>query len=129
MKEGKKTQMTRKDIPKVKEELFKKQKYLCKICKRDLRELPSRDVCLDHSHESWMVRAVLCRQCNVLEAKIKRLFIRTGARNKGIDYIEFLKGLIKFQNIKDTHWIYPPKPKKRKKIKSSVKTKASRKKK
>jgi len=110
-------EMKRSDIPKVKEILIKRQKYLCKICKRDLRELPSRDVCLDHSHVTWRVRAILCRQCNALEGKFWRSFVRVGAKNKGIDYVEFLKGLIKFQSVKDTKWIYPPKPKKRRKKK------------
>lgn len=107
--------MKRSDIPLVKEKLLKKQKNICPICKRDLSLLPSRDVCLDHNHQSWMVRAVLCRQCNVLEAKVRNAFVRCGAKNKGIDYDVFLKGLAKFYNIKDTDYMYPPKPKKRKK--------------
>ena len=108
-------QLSRKDIPVVKEKLLKKQKGLCLICKRDLNTLPSRDVCLDHNHSTWMVRAVLCRQCNALEAKVYRAFVRIGARNKGIDYKVFLKGLIKFQGIKDTKYRYPEKPKRRRK--------------
>ena len=107
-------QLKNKDKPVIKEELLVKQNYLCKICSRDLRLLPSRDVCLDHNHFTWMVRAVLCRQCNALEAKTKRAFIRSGAHNKGIDYIVFLKGLIKFQKVKDTKYRYPEKPVKRK---------------
>jgi len=111
------TQLKTKDIPIVKAKLLKKQKNLCLICKRDLTTLPSRDVCLDHNHSTWMVRGVLCRQCNVLEAKYFRAFIRSGARNKGIDYIMLLKGLIKFQKVKDTKYRYPVKPKKRRKKK------------
>lgn len=108
-------QLLRKDIPIVKKELSKKQKDTCLICGRKLSTLPSRDVCLDHDHNSWMVRAVLCRQCNLLEAKYKRAFIRAGAHNKGIDYELFLKGLLKFQKIKGTNYRYPEKPRRRKK--------------
>jgi len=113
----KKIQMKTKDIPLVKDELLKKQKGLCLICKRNLYQLPSRDVCLDHNHKTWMTRAVLCRQCNVLEAKINNAFIRTGARNKGIDFLLFLKGMLQFQKVKDTKYIYPKKAKKRRKVK------------
>ena len=114
-------QLKTKDIPLIKDKLLKKQKGLCLICKRNLYDLPSRDVCLDHNHETWMVRGVLCRQCNILESKIKRTWIRTGARNKGIDFIDLLKGLIRFQKVKDTKYIYPPKPKKRRKSKKKSK--------
>jgi len=110
-------QLTRKDIPKVKEELRLKQNDLCLICKRKLSSLPSRDVCCDHNHTTWFVRGVLCRQCNILEAKTRNAFIRVGARNKGIDYELFLKNLAKFYKIKDTNYRYPEKSKKRKKKK------------
>jgi hypothetical protein len=106
-------QMKKTDIPVVKAKLLAKQGNLCKICKRDLTKLPSRDVCLDHNHSTWMVRAVLCRQCNSLEAKVKRSFMRVGAHNKGIDFVEFLKGLIRFQKVKDTKYRYPVKKKKK----------------
>lgn len=108
-------QLKTKDIPVVKQELLKKQKGLCLICRRDLRELPSREVCLDHNHQSWMVRGVLCRQCNILEAKYFNAYVRYGARNKGIDYIELLNGLIRFQKVKDTNYRYPEKSRRRKK--------------
>jgi len=110
-------QLKRTDIPLVKKTLLGKQKGLCLICKRNLYELPSKDVCLDHNHKSWMVRGVLCRQCNVLEAKVSKTFVRYGAKNKGIDYVLFLKGLIKFNSIKDTVYRYPDKPKRRRKKK------------
>lgn len=117
-------QMKPKDIKTVKEKLLKKQKGLCLICKRNLYELPSRNICLDHCHTTWMVRGVLCRACNSLEGKFKRNFIRVGAKNKGIIYTEFLKGLVKFQARKDTNYRYPEKPKRRKrKAKAKAKPK------
>jgi hypothetical protein len=115
--------MKRSDIPTVKVKLLKKQQGLCLICKRDLTLLPSRNACLDHNHSSWMVRGVLCRQCNVLEAKYFRAFVRSGARNQGVDYKELLKGLIRFLKVKDTKYRYPPKPKRRKKNKTKGKRK------
>lgn len=105
-------QLLNKDKPLIKQKLLKKQKGLCKICKRDLYSLPSRDVCLDHDHYTNRVRAVLCRVCNSLEGKFNKTFIRYGARNKGIDYKEFLRGLIKFQDIKQTEYLYPVKKRK-----------------
>jgi hypothetical protein len=108
-------QLKNKDIPLLKEKLLLKQKGKCLICGRNIAELSSFNICLDHNHSSWMVRGVLCRQCNVLEAKITRAFIRVGARNKGIDFVDFLKGMLRFQKVKDTKYRYPEKPKRRKK--------------
>lgn len=108
-------QLSRSELPEIKQKLLEKQKGLCAICKRDLTNEDSFQICLDHNHETWMVRAVLCRPCNALEGKYYRAFIRVGAKNKGMDYTEFLKGLVKFTKIKDTKYRYPDKPKRRKK--------------
>ena len=113
MSKAQKVQLKRSDIPRVRQELLEQQGGKCLICQRDLTKLPSRDVCCDHNHQTWMVRATLCRQCNILESKFMRYFIRSGAKNKGIDYIKFLRGLIKFQKVKDTKYIYPLKTKRR----------------
>jgi len=124
-------QMKRSDIPKVREELRIKQNNKCLICGKEFTD-KIRPV-LDHNHSSWMVRGVLCRECNILEAKYYNAFVRVGARNKGIDYVTMLKGLIRYFGIKDTKYIYPPKPKKRKvsnkKQRVSVKRKKNGKKK
>lgn len=43
-----------------KEEILKKQKYKCAICKKDI----SKRSCVDHNHKTLKVRALLCDFCN-----------------------------------------------------------------
>lgn len=105
-------QLKRSDIPKVRKELQEKQGNKCLIC--GLIFTSKRIPCLDHNHSTNMVRGVLCRACNSLEGKVWKYFVRMGARNQGIDYIKFLRGLIKFQKVKDTKYIYPVKAKRKK---------------
>lgn len=57
-----------KDIPVLKEKLFKKQKGRCALC--NCRMTDSKDICLDHCHVSGVIRALLCRNCNAMEGKV-----------------------------------------------------------
>lgn len=97
-----------KDIPRIKDELMINQSDYCPICKRDLViDVPKRDRCLDHNHKTGHIRAVLCRGCNSMEGKVYRAFVRVGLRNQGVDYVEFLKGLIEYQSVQETKYIHP----------------------
>jgi len=42
--------------------LYKEQRGLCAICKRD--EATVGTLCLDHCHETGKIRGLLCRKCN-----------------------------------------------------------------
>lgn len=46
------------------DQMVEKQNYQCKICKDDLRELPLKNVHVDHSHSSGKIRGILCNKCN-----------------------------------------------------------------
>ena len=47
------------------EELMNKQKGCCAICKESLLDpFSERNYCIDHDHESDMVRGLLCSNCN-----------------------------------------------------------------
>jgi hypothetical protein len=56
-------------------QLLAKQVGKCALCKRDCRQ---RTPCLDHCHDSGVVRGVLCRGCNAQLGKIENNLARNG---------------------------------------------------
>lgn len=44
------------------DELFKKQKGLCAICKS--KEIIRDILCVDHNHQTGKIRGLLCQTCN-----------------------------------------------------------------
>jgi nitrate/TMAO reductase-like tetraheme cytochrome c subunit len=46
-------------------DLLNEQKYLCAICGTDLTQLDTREVHLDHNHETGKIRGILCGHCNL----------------------------------------------------------------
>lgn len=95
------------DLKRVKQELIKIQDWLCPICQRDLSTLKSRDVCVDHNHNTGYIRAVLCRSCNSMEGRVYKLFIRMGLRKAGVDYYRYLHYLAWYIDTPDTCYLHP----------------------
>lgn len=58
------------EILRIKNELLEKQNWICPLCQLDLRDVIPRNICLDHDHDTGMIRGVLCRNCNSMEGKI-----------------------------------------------------------
>lgn len=48
------------------------QKFLCKVCGKDLKEEKNSNRHMDHDHKSKLVRGVLCATCNMVLGKIER---------------------------------------------------------
>lgn len=61
---NKNDRLTNKEIPEAKKMLLVDQDYICSLCDKDLSKEPSKNICLDHSHVTGQIRAVLCRNCN-----------------------------------------------------------------
>lgn len=88
--------MKRKDIPKYKQELFKKQNGVCPLSQLKIEDINKAH--LDHDHtltgpNIGRCRSLLTPQANILEGRIKHQFKRSGLDGK-IDYIVFLKNLV-----------------------------------
>jgi 5-methylcytosine-specific restriction endonuclease McrA len=66
-----------KDIPVLRDRLIKEQDGKCLLCAIDLSTVVA---CLDHDHETGLIRGVLCQNCNGIEGKITNL-ARRAKRN------------------------------------------------
>lgn len=53
---------------------------LCPICETPMLQQEMKNRCVDHCHKTGLIRDVLCRNCNGIEAKIHNL-LRRGKRN------------------------------------------------
>lgn len=73
-------QLKYKDLPIIRDELYKKQKGICPICNR---KIEIDNAVVDHHHKkkvkgTGLLRGVLCRNCNVFLGKIENNCVRFG---------------------------------------------------
>lgn len=73
------------EVAAIRQQLYIRQGGICPLCKTKIPRLP--DACLDHDHDSGLIRAVLCRNCNGVEGKIRNLVRRA---RRGMPYEEYL---------------------------------------
>lgn len=71
-RQEKATKLKHKDVALVRAELLAKQHGKCALCGIKLTTAKGRlNQCLDHCHSTGFIRAVLCKNCNRAEGKIK----------------------------------------------------------
>jgi len=58
------------EIKEAKEVLLAAQGWECPLCDRDLSQVESKFIHLDHSHINGQIRAALCSSCNQMEGQI-----------------------------------------------------------
>jgi len=80
-----------KEVKAYRLKLLKKQGYFCPLCGF---KIEISQATLDHCHESGHVRAVLHRNCNQIEGRIKSWVRRAG---KHIEPVAFLEAIL-------AHW-------------------------
>lgn len=73
----------------IKHRLYDKQKGICPLCETKMPSLVN--ACLDHDHDTGLIRSVLCRNCNGIEGKIKNLVRRA---RRGMEYEQYLGRII-----------------------------------
>ena len=74
----------------IKEEMLAEQGGVCAIC---TTPIAGDNACLDHDHKSGYLRAVLCRNCNRGEGKVKT--VATSCKRQ-FDQIWWLKRLLAY---------------------------------
>lgn len=99
-----------RELREFKQKLLEQQGWICPICKTDLKKQESKNVCADHCHISGLMRSVLCRNCNGIEAKIHNL-LRRGRRT--LTENEYFDNIVKYVSFwREEHQlcIYPMHP-------------------
>jgi hypothetical protein len=91
-----------KDIKTIRDSMLKEQGGIDPIA-----NVTIIDPCLDHCHQTGVVRGVLDRRVNSWEGKVKNSFARTGVKKLGADYIESLKRLIVYLEADRPKIIHP----------------------
>lgn len=102
--------LKRKDMPVMRNELYKKQGGRCPISGRPLPSLKSTNLCIDHDHTTGVIRAVLSKGINGLEGKVKNLLVRWGGCKSQQEMIKMLRGLADYWETHltpQTNFIYP----------------------
>jgi predicted metal-dependent hydrolase len=80
--------------------LLKEQAGVCVLCVQVIREGQET---LDHDHDTGHVRAVLCRNCNHIEGRMK-----SWAKRSGVPVIDFIRNLLDFLESDHTHNPFHP---------------------
>lgn len=114
MKKIKPRQLKSNEIGFIREQILKKQKGICPICKNQIT-----DPCLDHHHKkrikgTGLVRGVLCRNCNSFLGKAENNARRCGIQNKDLPFI--LRNMADFLEKKSYPYIHPSEKLKEKKL-------------
>lgn len=110
-------QLTQKELPDLRNELLKKQKYLCPICDNKIN-----DPVLDHHHikrigGTGRIRQVLCRSCNVFLAKSENNAIRYCISQQDLPRI--LRNMADYLEAEQTLYIHPSEKPKEPKLKKT----------
>lgn len=79
-------------VPIIKLKMLIAQEGRCAIPSCRIKLSP-KDACLDHDHKSGSIRAVLCRNCNGIEGRVKNLATR--AKRDGTPEF-FLRSLLDY---------------------------------
>ena len=95
------------EIKKIKLELIEKQGGICPLCMIPFSQLPSRDWCLDHDHETGAVRGVLCRNCNGNEGRIVSRIIRSARGKPKLHWLSRLWHYLDKHKVNQTGLLHP----------------------
>src|ERR1039458_7171981 len=93
IKNIKKDRLKGSEIAEARALILKSQGYCCALCGIDLRTVPPKQVCLDHSHATGFVRGVLCINCNQQEGRVHNSARRA---KRGRSPYEWLVSLIEY---------------------------------
>lgn len=110
-------QLKHSDVPELRDQLYKRQKGICPICKKLIV-----GPCLDHHHVkrvkgTGLIRGVLCRTCNVFIAKSENNCVRYGIGADNLPAI--LRNMADYLEKTPYPYIHPSEAPKAQKLKKS----------
>ena len=79
------------------------------MCSTDLSNSNTKNIHLDHDHETGLIRSVLCARCNRIQGKVEKLYNRYTPKDvkSDTDKRKFYKGLLSYLDIISTNYIHP----------------------
>ena len=123
------------DIQKVRNDLLEKQNWICPVCNQTLQYTLTRNIVVDHDHNTGYVRAAMHRGCNRAEGSIFKSAQKWGKATNLQEVIKVLENLIAFWKLHSrpqTNLIYynhkTPKQKQEAAKKKTAKKQAAKKK-
>lgn len=85
-----------------------KEQVTCPISGRVLADIDSKNIVLDHCHDTGLVRGALPRGINGMEGKVFNAVSRWGGVGDNVDeVIRLLEGLIRYWKQEPLPFIYP----------------------
>ena len=102
-------QLKQKDLVDVRATLLESQGNICILCGRSA-EVIGKTLCVDHSHKTGLVRAVLCRNCNSMAGRVENSINRA---KQGISFEQWLDNFVEYIKADSTCMIHPAHGKKK----------------
>lgn len=96
------TKIKSTDIAKVRNELLEKQDWICPVCGQSLRHVLTRNIVVDHDHNTGYIRAAMHRGCNKAEGSIFQTAKKWGKATTLDEIIKVLERLIAFWKLHRT---------------------------
>jgi RNA polymerase subunit RPABC4/transcription elongation factor Spt4 len=99
--------LTNAQLDSIKKKLIKDQNGVCPLCNRDMTRFDNYNIVVDHDHATGVVRAALCRNCNGIEGRIKRLAIMCSNGKTYMNWIIRLAHYYHNHREPQTKYIHP----------------------
>lgn len=101
-------QLKHTEVAIVRAKLLKQQDFKCVICGCSLKGKVRGGACLDHDHDTGVVRGVLCRVCNQGEGKLKTVAVRFGGgKENHRKWLSTMAGYLLTHASPRTEYLYP----------------------
>ncbi len=83
-------------IQQIKDKIRLEQDDVCPLCETSFSIMEPNNICLDHDHETGLVRGVLCRNCNSMEGKISNCIRRA---RRALSSAKWFYNLVRYWTI------------------------------
>lgn len=99
------TKLTKTTADQLKMSLILAQGNRCALCEANFSHVGGSP-CLDHDHDTGLVRGVLCSNCNGIEGKIRNLANRAKRFNSIQEWVQSLMDYWKYHKANPSKHVY-----------------------